>query len=119
MKNQLWKISGERLKKTNLALYANFIKENYKVVSNNEFNKIWSWSVKNPKNFWKSIWEFTNVKGQLGNNLLKKSKIFYKNKFFPEAKLNYAENILRKNNDQAAIIFKSENSYKKFYLGKI
>ncbi len=112
MKTHLWKISEERLKKTNLALYANFIKENYNVVSNNEYNKIWNWSIENPLNFWKSIWEFTNVKGKIGNPLLKKSKIFYKNKFFPQAQLNYAENILKKNNEQAAIIFKSENNFK-------
>ena len=112
MKTYLWKINKEKLKKTNLALYSNFIKKKYKVNSGNDFNKIWKWSVDNPKIFWKSIWDFTKVKGDLGNTLLRESNIFYKNRFFPDARLNYAKNLLRKNNENKSIIFKSENGYK-------
>jgi len=112
MKTYLWKINKGKLNKTNLALYSNFIKKKYKVNSGNDFNKIWKWSVDNPKIFWKSIWDFTKVKGDLGNTLLKESNIFYKNKFFPDARLNYAKNLLKKNNEKKSIIFKSENGYK-------
>ena len=112
MKTYLWKINKEKLSKTNLALYSNFIKQSYKINSGNDFNKIWKWSVDNPNIFWKSIWDFTKVKGNLGKILLKKSDIFFKNKFFPDTKLSYAENLLKKNNTDAAIIFKSENGYK-------
>jgi len=113
MKTYLWKINKEKLNKTNLTLYANFINKNYKIKHNNDFNKIWKWSVDNPKIFWKSIWDFTKVKGSLGNILLQESNIFFKNKFFPDTKLNYAENLLKKNSAEQAIIFKSENGYKK------
>ena len=112
MKTYIWKINKEKLNKTNLALYSNFIKKKYKVSSGNDFNKIWKWSVDNPKIFWKSIWDFTKVKGDLGNTLLKESNIFYKNRFFPDARLNYAKNLLKKNNEKKSIIFKSENGYK-------
>ena len=111
MGTYLWKINKEKLSKTNLAQYSNFIKQNYKINSGNDFNKIWRWSVDNPKIFWKSIWDFTKVKGNLGNILLQESDIFFKNKFFPDAKLSYAENLLKKNNLDPAIIFKSENGY--------
>ena len=112
METYLWKINKEKLSKTNLAQYSNFIKQNYKINSGNDFNKIWRWSVNNPKIFWKSIWDFTKVKGNLGNILLQESDIFFKNKFFPDAKLSYAENLLKKNNSDPAIIFKSENGYR-------
>ena len=112
MKPYLWKINSEKLDETNLALYSNFIKQNYKINSGNDFSKIWKWSVDNPKFFWKSIWDFTKVKGNLGNVLLQESDIFFKNKFFPNTKLSYAENLLKKNNIDPAIIFKSENGYK-------
>ena len=112
MKTYLWKINKGKLNKTNLALYSNFIKKKYKVNAGNDFNKIWKWSVDNPKIFWKSIWDFTKVKGDLGNTLLKESNIFYKNRFFPDARLNYAKNLLKKNNEKKSIIFKSENGYK-------
>jgi len=112
METYLWKINKEKLNKTNLALYSDFIKKKYKINSDDNFNKIWKWSVDNPKIFWKSIWEFTKVKGELGNILLQKSDVFFKNKFFTDTKLNYAENLLKKNNVEPAIIFKSENGYK-------
>ena len=112
MENYLWKINKGKLNKTNLALYSNFIKNNYKVNSGNDFNKIWKWSVDNPKFFWKSIWDFTKVKGELGNILLQESDVFFKNKFFYDTRLSYAENLLKKNNKNPAIIFKSENGYK-------
>ena len=119
METYLWKINNEKLNKTNLALYSDFIKQNYKIDSSHNFNKLWKWSVENPKFFWKSIWDFTNVKGDQGNILLEKSEIFFKNKFFPDAKLSYAENLLRKNNHDPAIIFKSENGYKNILNWKV
>jgi acetoacetyl-CoA synthetase len=112
MGTYLWKINKRKLNKTNLALYSNFIKKSYKVNSSNDFNKIWKWSVDNPKFFWKSIWDFTKVKGELGNILLQESDVFFKNKFFYDTRLSYAENLLKKNNKNPAIIFKSENGYK-------
>jgi len=112
METYLWKIDKKKLNETNLTLYSDFIKKNYKINSENDFNKIWKWSIDNPEIFWKSIWEFTKVKGNLGNVLFEQSDIFFKNRFFPKAELNYAENILKKNNEDPSIIFKSENGYK-------
>ncbi len=112
MNNYLWKISGGKLNRTNLSLYSNFIEKNYKISFGNNFNHLWQWSIKNTELFWKSIWDFTKVKGNLGDKLLYKSEIFFKNKFFPDSYLNYAENLLKKNNKDPAIIFKSENGYK-------
>jgi len=112
METYLWKISKEKLNETNLAKYSSFIKKNHGVDFVNDFNKIWKWSIDNPEIFWKSIWDFTKVKGEPGNNLIEKSDIFYKNRFFPDAKLNYAENLLIKSSEESSIIFKSENGYK-------
>ena len=112
MKNHLWKINKTKLSRTNIALYSNFVKKNYNKNYKNNFNALWKWSVDNNKIFWKSVWDFTKVKGISGNVLLKESEVFFKNKFLPNAKLSYAENLLKKNNDDDAIIFKSENGYK-------
>jgi len=113
MKDRLWEINKEKLNKTNIALYSNFLRKNYKINLYNDFHLLWKWSIEHNEIFWKSIWDFTKVKGNLGNIFLKKSKVFFKNKFFPDSKLNYAENLLSKNNDDPAIIFESENKYKK------
>ena len=106
MKNYLWKINKENLKKTNLNLYLKFLKRVYRINLDKDFTKIWRWSIENPKIFWKSIWDVTKIKGNCGKVLLKTSNIFLNNKFFPEAKLNYAQNLLKKKNKKKAIIFK-------------
>ena len=113
MKSYIWKLGNEKLKNTNLYFYSNFIREKYKIEVGTDFNKIWDWSIKNPEDFWKSIWEFTQINGDQGKVVLKKSDVFYKNRFFPDAKLNYAENLLKKNDDTPAIIFRSENGFRK------
>ena len=112
MDRYLWRLKDRELKKTNLFLYSKFIKKNFNIDSKNDFNKIWNWSIKNYPIFWKSIWEFTNVKGILGKTLFEDSKIFYKFKFLPDSQLNYAKNLLKKNDESDAIIFKSENGFK-------
>jgi len=112
MKTYLWKINRKKLNKTNLASYSSFIRQNYEIPFGNDFNKIWKWSINNPQLFWKSIWGFTKVKGILGKITLKKSNTFFKNRFFHDSKLNYAQNLLKKNNTKPAIIFKSENGYR-------
>ena len=114
MKTQkLWTINSKKLNETNLIKYSNFIKENYKIKAGSNFNKIWKWSVDNPKLFWRSIWDFTKIEGNLGRTILKESNIFFKNKFFQDSQLNYAKNLLKKNNEDDAIVFKSENGNKK------
>ena len=112
MKTYLWKIKKDKLAKTNLALYCKFIKKKFNIDADNDFKKLWEWSIKNSEDFWESIWDFTKVKGKKGDTLFKKSNTFYKNKFFPKAKINYAENLLTKNNSDLAIIFRSENGYR-------
>ena len=77
------------------------------------FKNLWEWSIKNPEHFWSEIWDFTKIKGIKRGIVLKKNKIFYKNIFFPDAKLNYAENLLRKKNNEIAISFLSETGLKK------
>ncbi len=112
MKSYLWKMDEKDLEKSNIASYSKFVEQNYKINLGYDFNKLWKWSINNPVNFWKSIWNFTKVEGEIGKNLFEKSDIFYKNRFFPEAKLSYAKNLLKKNNSDPSIIFYSENGYK-------
>ena len=75
MKNYLWKISDKNLEKTNIFLYSKYIEKTYKINFSNNFDKLWKWSIKNPKDFWKSIWYFTKVEGNLGKKILEKSNL--------------------------------------------
>ena len=61
--------------------------------------------------FWSSVWDYANVKGKKVEKF-KFSKEFIKNKFFLKSKLNFAENLLLKNDNSKAITFISETGYR-------
>ena len=112
MQNALWKCSDSKLKDSNLFKFESFLKKKYAIDCQNDYEKLWKWSINNTGEFWKSIWEFSNVKGKLGKKLLLSSSAFYKNEFLPDSKINFAENLLSKNDNTIAITFISENGYK-------
>jgi len=107
-----WKSSNEKLRKSNLFKFDSFLKKKYGLDHKNNYEKLWKWTIENSGEFWKSIWEFSNVKGQLGNRLTHFSEIFYKNEFLPDSKLNFTENLLSKNDNSLSVTFISENGYK-------
>ena len=112
MNKKLWEASNAQKKKSLLSSYEQFISKRYKKKFNQKYESILKWSIKNPGDFWSSIWDFSEVKGFKSKIKIKKSKIFYKNKFLPNSKLNFAENLLSKNNKDKAITFISENSFR-------
>ncbi|MDA9972913.1 acetoacetate--CoA ligase [Candidatus Pelagibacter ubique] len=112
MNKKLWEASNAQKKKSLLSSYEQFISKRYKKKFNQKYESILKWSIKNPGDFWSSIWDFSEIKGFKSKIKIKKSKIFYKNKFLPNSKLNFAENLLPKNNKDKAITFISENSFR-------
>ena len=112
MKNNLWKSSEELVKNSNLNNFEKFISKNYNLSFNNDYKKIYKWSIENLGEFWKSVWNFGKIKGKLGKNFFISSNIFYKSKFLNDSFLNYSENLLKKDDDSKALTFISENGYK-------
>ena len=112
MNKKLWEASNAQKKKSLLSSYEQFISKRYKKKFNQKYESILKWSIKNQGDFWSSIWDFSEVKGFKSKIKIKKSKIFYKNKFLPNSKLNFAENLLPKNNKDKAITFISENGFR-------
>jgi len=96
----------------NLFRYEKFLFSKYKFKVTQKYSKLLKWSIDNPKKFWSSIWDFTEVKG-FKSQKYEKSNIFFKNKFLKNSKLNFAENLMSKNDDSKAITFINENGIKK------
>ncbi len=63
------------------------------------------WSVKNPGEFWSHAWDDNNVIGEKGATPYVKGTDFISSRFFPEARLNVAENLLAHGDaDEVAIV---------------
>ncbi len=106
MNKPLWK---PPIKKKENSLIMDFSK--FVNLQTESFDKLWKWSVENPEEFWTRFWDFSKILGDKGKEIIKYNKIFNKTKFFPDSKLNYAENILKKRTDQIAVGFLSESGY--------
>jgi len=111
MNKKLWKASEKVKKNSNLFRYENFLARNYKYKISKKYSKLLDWSLKKPKDFWSSVWDFTKVKGYK-NLKFKLSGNLFKHKFLINSKLNFAENLLSKTDKSKAITFISENGYK-------
>ena len=107
MEKPLWQPSEKKKQNSLLEDFSKFI--NFK--SDKNFKNLWEWSVKNPEKFWSEFWDYSKVIGDKGKEIIKKNKIFNQTKFFPDSKINYAENILKKKNDDTAIHFLSEKGF--------
>ncbi len=111
MPKKLWEPSKALIKNSNLFTYEKFISKYYQYNFSKNYKKLLNWSLKNPKDFWNSIWEYFEVKG-IKTNKFKLTKDLINSKFFVNSKLNFAENLLAKNSNQKALTFFSENGYR-------
>ena len=107
MEKFLWKPSDKRKEESLLEGFSKFIN----LKSNYNFKSLWKWSVDHPEEFWSKFWDYSKIVGDKGKEIIKYNKIFNKTKFFPDSKLNYAENILKKKSSELAISFLSEKGF--------
>jgi acetoacetyl-CoA synthetase len=67
------------------------------------------WSVENPERFWEAVWDFCGVIGERAGPTLVDRERMPGARFFPDARLNFAENLLRRGGDEPGLIFAGEN----------
>lgn len=59
--------------------------------------------------FWSELWGFANVKGDMGGvPHIVQGETLAETRFFPDARLNYAENLLSRRGDAPALLFRAE-----------
>lgn len=109
MHQELWAPSSERIESSNLIRYRKFLKEK-KNLDLTAFEELRAWSVKDIGAFWESIWEFSEtIHSQKYETAFRKAENFTDSRFFPGAKLNFAENLLRRNDSFPALIYRGED----------
>ena len=109
MEQPLWQPSPDRAAATRLAAFVGHAHGRYGLQSD-DYAALHDWSVTAPAEFWDAVWDFTGVRAQTkGRHVLVDGDRMPGARWFPEARLNFAENLLRRNDDDAAIIFWGED----------
>ncbi len=106
--NPLWVPSANQSAQANLTKFMDFVKSNIGL-SFADYDSLYQWSVQHKEIFWSMLWAFCDVAGEKGQRILINGDNIEKALWFPDARLNFAQNLLRERSDNIAISFKAEN----------
>ncbi len=77
------------------------------------YAELWQWSVDQPAEFWSQVWRFCGAIGEAGGRVLVDGDKMPGARWFPDARLNYAENVLKHRDAGEALVFWGEDKVKR------
>ena len=108
MSEPLWAPGAEEVERAAITRFAAFVRERHGVETP-DYAGLHAWSVAEPAAFWEAVWDFCAVvAAKKGSVVLEDADRMPGARWFPEARLNYAENLLRRRDEGAAIVFRGE-----------
>jgi len=110
----LWSPSDQAIAAANMTKFRTQVARDWQV-GLQDTDALWAWSVSQIDRFWVSLWRYCEVIGEMGRPTLKDGDRMPGAQFFPEARINYAENLLRysKGNPRDALVFWGEDKVKR------
>jgi acetoacetyl-CoA synthetase len=102
----LWAPSPEQVAATNMAAFM-------KQAGFADYDALWQWSADKPEEFWPLIWDFCGAVGERGETVLRDGDRMPGAEWFPDARLNYAENLLKQADASDAMVFWGESKVKR------
>ena len=108
MNNPLWQPDPKSIENANLTEFASKISRKHHVQFKT-YAQLHQWSVDHSEDFWQMIWDYCDVRASKTSETIVANKDQMPgSRWFPEAKLNYTENLLRRNDSTPAIISRGE-----------
>jgi acetoacetyl-CoA synthetase len=108
MKTPLWRPSEERIKQANVTRFIEYVNQKQGKKIRRYFD-LYQWSTDQIADFWARFWEFAEIQASRGyDRVVDDFQKFPGAKWFPEARLNFAENLLRYRDDRVAFVFRGE-----------
>ena len=113
MSGLLWQPSPERVEKSQLTAFIRAANQRFGAAVD-DFASLRQWSVAAAPAFWRLVWEFCGIIGDgPGSTVVDDIRKMPGARWFPEARLNFAENLLRRDDDGDAIVFWGEDKVKR------
>ena len=103
----LWQ--PQEIQKTQLYQFSVYVHDKHGFDWGGDYERLWQWSVDYPELFWSSLWDWHGIIGDKGQRLLANADKMPGAQFFPDAQLNYAENMLQNADDSPAFIAYGED----------
>jgi len=111
----LWRPSARRIAQSNMTAFMRGILGQWPESKVNDYASLYRWSVRHPENFWSSVWDYCGVVGERGSAWVVEGLDKMPGaRWFPESRLNFAENLLRRQDKATdAIVFWGEDKVKR------
>jgi acetoacetyl-CoA synthetase len=112
MNKPIWEPSAERVERANMNRFMRFVRES---TGNDDLRSnapLYDFSVRHPERFWPLVWEFCGIRatGDFAPALVDAEKMPGA-RWFPNVRLNFAQNLLRHKDERIAIVFRNEWGY--------
>ncbi|MDX1593675.1 MAG: acetoacetate--CoA ligase [Gammaproteobacteria bacterium] len=108
MPQPLWTPSPERIARAELTRFMTVAGERAGRPFEN-YGTLWQWSVDERAAFWDTLWDFCDVVGDKGGTVVEGGERMPGARWFPGARLNFAENLLRYRDEKPALVFRGED----------
>ncbi len=113
MTEPLWNPSPERVAKSNVTRFIQLVNER-EGTRLGDYPSLYRWTVDEREKFWAAVWSFCGIIGDLGDGpVLERGDEMPGARFFPTARLNFAENLLRRRDDALAVAFWGEDQVRR------
>ena len=115
MHTKLWEPTPERIAQANITAFAALIEAKHHV-DVDTYARLWQWSVDHKWDFWREVWDYGGVLGTPGERVLLDADRMPGARWFPDARLNFAQNLLeRRRADDAddALVFWGEDKVRR------
>lgn len=119
--NPLWQPSAAQIENAQMTQFMRKVENQFGLTFAGDYHKFYDWSVTQKTDFWSFLWDEFSVIGDKGTAVLEQAERMPGAEWFPQAQLNFAENLLRYRDDRPALVFtnehgqRSEVSYAELY----
>jgi acetoacetyl-CoA synthetase len=94
----LWQPDADRIERSTLTRYARWLADE-RGIRTSGYDELWRWSTSDLEGFWRSIWEFFEIRASTSSDRVLGSRAMPGAQWFPGARLNYAEHVFRGRDD--------------------
>jgi len=106
----LWTPSPEQIAESRMSDFARNV-EDSEGIKFSDYNSLHQWSCQSGAKFWDKLWDYVGIIGEKGARIVVDEDKMPGAQYFPDARLNYAENLLKHKGDSEAIVFRAEDKY--------
>jgi acetoacetyl-CoA synthetase len=109
----IWSPTEQAIEHAQITQFARHVVRKYKLELNT-YPDFYQWTVDNPEEFWSEVWDWCGViASKKGSTVLVDGDRMPGAKWFPDARLNFAENLLRRGDQGDAFVFWDERGFQR------